>query len=137
MSAAISIFERALSVGRRIEFLEHKSDLAFAQPCALAVGKRGEIHPVDGDTSRVGPVSPPRDKRAWTCRCPKAHDRDELSLLHVEGDTAQGGSHYHFATDSFSQLPGFDEDRHSVKTISQAQSFIEPSTHRFRVSMIQ
>src|SRR5260370_3054419 len=39
---------------QKIEFLEHESDLALAQPGAFAVGKGGEIHAVDSNASRIG-----------------------------------------------------------------------------------
>ena len=40
--------------GQKIKFLENETDLAFAQSRALAIGKCGKIHAIDGDASRVG-----------------------------------------------------------------------------------
>src|ERR1700716_2811111 len=41
---------------QKIEFLKHESDLALAQPGALAVGESGEIHAVDSNASRIRAV---------------------------------------------------------------------------------
>ena len=106
--------------GQKIEFLEDESDLALAQPGALAVGKGGEIHAVDGDASRVGAgQSAEQIKERRLAAARRAHDRDELPFLHAEGDATQGW-HIDFANPvGFAQFPGFDEGRHPVKTISQ------------------
>ena len=105
---------------QKIEFLEDESDFALAQPGALAVGKRREIHAIDGDASRVGAgQSAEQIKKRGLAAARRAHDRDELPFLHAEGNAAQGW-HINLANPiGFAQFPGFDEGRHPVKTISQ------------------
>ena len=108
---------------QKIEFLEHESDLALAQPRALAVGKRGEIHAVDGNASRIGAgQSAKQIKERGLAAARRADDGDELALLHAEGNTAQG-RHIHFANPvGFAQFSRFNEGRHPVKTISQERA---------------
>src|SRR5208283_950362 len=101
---------------QKIEFLEDESDLAFAQPGALAIGKRGKIHAIDGDASRVGVgQSPEQIKERGLAAARGANDGDELPFLHAEGDTAQGW-HINFANPvGFTEFPSFDEERHPLK----------------------
>src|SRR4029077_4609515 len=109
--------------GQNIEFLEYESDLALAQPGALAVGKGGEIHSVDGNASRIrAGQSAKQIKECGLAAARRADDGDELTLLHTEGNAAQGW-HIHFANPvGFAQFPRFNDWRHPVKTISQEAS---------------
>ena len=71
--------------GQKIEFLKDKSDFALAQPGALAVGKGGEIHAVDGNASRIrAGQSAKQIKERGLAAARRAHDGDELTLLHTE-----------------------------------------------------
>ncbi len=122
---------RAGAEGReKIEFLKDESDLALAQTGALAVGERGEIDAIDGDASGIGAgESAEQVEERGLAAAGRADDSNELSSLHGEGNTAQGGDIDFADAVGFAQIYGFNEGRHPVKTISQENRGIESLRH--------
>src|SRR5579863_4406096 len=62
---------------QKIEFLKYESNLALAHAGTFGVGKLCEVIFVDDYTPGISSPAPPKDKKAWTCRCPKGQRRSQ------------------------------------------------------------
>ena len=98
---------------QQVEFLEDESDLALAQPGALGVGELREIVAVDDDVPGIGASQSSQqvEKRGFAA-ARRAYDADKFSLLHIKGDTPEGGNINFAHAVGLAQFDGFDEGRH-------------------------
>ena len=99
--------------GQQVELLENESDLVLAQPGAVGVGKLREVGAVNHHATRVGARKSAQqvEKRGFAA-ARGAYDADKFSLLHIKGDTPQGGNIDLAHAVGLAQLHGFDEGRH-------------------------